>query len=138
MNKHHNTETEVTVAEREDGLQQGRTFAPRADILESADAVTLLAELPGVSLSDVDVTLERGVLTVRGRASEEAPEGMRAIWSEYEVGGFERTFRLSDEIDAENIRATMNHGVLELVLAKRSPERLRIPVKVGGSQTVES
>lgn len=138
MNKNSNTESNVTVAEREEGLQQGRTFAPRADILESADAVTLLAELPGVSLSEVDVTLERGVLTVRGRARDQAPEGMRAIWSEYEVGGFERTFRLSEEIDAENIRATMNHGVLQLVLAKRSPERLRIPVKIGGNQAVES
>ena|SRR5690606_3460787 len=102
------------------------TFAPPVDILETADEVVLRADLPGVSEKDVDISLEKGVLTLRAKGAETLEtEGMRELQQEYVSGDYERAFSLSDEIDQENIRASVKNGVLTLRLPKAGPARAR-------------
>lgn len=95
-----------------------RTYAPRTDIFETEQALVLVADMPGVMQDDLDVTLERRELTIRGRTADYEPEGYSPVYREYESGDYERTFVLSDEIDAEKIEAQLKDGVLRLTLPK--------------------
>ena len=70
-------------------------YAPRVDIVETADALEVLADMPGVTRDGVEVTLEQRVLTIRGRADVPAPEGLAPLYLEYEPGDYERSFTLS-------------------------------------------
>jgi HSP20 family protein len=75
-----------------------------------------------------DPFLERRVLTIRGRSTANAHIG---YYSEYTGGGYERVFTLSDTIDRDRIEATLEDGVLHLVLPKPEPARARkIELKV--------
>ena len=105
-------------------------FAPNVDIKETADELIVYADIPGVSEDRVDVTVENGVLTIRGEVPEEADAGGYAtVLEEYARGDYERAFTLSDEVDRENIRAKLKNGVLVVHVPKAGPARSRrIPV----------
>jgi HSP20 family protein len=110
------------------GAERTRTrpvYAPRTDILETDDGLVLLADMPGVSPDGVDVTLERQVLTIRGRAEDSPPQGFSPVYREYQPGDYERSFTLSEEIEAERIEASCKNGVLRLVLPKAGPAQTK-------------
>ena len=104
-----------------DANRRAMAFTPTVDIFEKDDTTVIMADMPGVAAGDVDVTLERQVLTLRGKVKPFAPEGYRALSSEYRVGDYIRVFTLSDEIDQAKITAAFKNGVLRLELP-RSPE----------------
>ena len=104
-----------TVTEK---IRNVKTFVPRVDIYETKDALHLIADKPGVDENTVDVELEKNILTIAGRVESEKPKDYSLVFSEYEVGDYERTFTLSDEIDREKIKATVRQGVLSLELPK--------------------
>lgn len=124
-------ETHDVAATNGDANRRAMAFTPAVDIFERGDTTVILADMPGVAPDDVDVTLERQVLTLRGKVKPYAPEGYRALSSEYRVGDFIRVFTLSDEIDQGKINASFGNGVLRLELP-RSPETKpkKIAVKV--------
>jgi HSP20 family protein len=118
------TET-TTLTKRETDVPEGaeRTssrivFQPRVDIRETADAVWLQADMPGVDESSTDITLEKNVLTVRGTVAPPHPEGYSVLYTEYRVGDFERTFAVSAEVDRDGIEASVKNGVLSVRLPK--------------------
>ena len=90
-------------------------FSP-ANIYETRDSIVVLAEMPGVGPEGVDITLERGVLTIRGRNAANEHTGYQRVYNEYAEGDYERVFTLSENIDRERIEATFKDGVLHLVL----------------------
>ena len=100
-------------------------YLPRVDIVETGDALEVLADMPGVTRDGVEVTLEQRVLTVRGRAEVPVPEGMAPLYLEYEPGDYERAFALSDAVDPAGIGARVRGGVLHLRLPKAGPAELR-------------
>ncbi|MBW7947200.1 MAG: Hsp20/alpha crystallin family protein [Sphingomonadaceae bacterium] len=100
-------------------------FRPRTDIYETAEGVVLLAEMPGVAPDAVDITLEKRVLTIVGRGREAVHEGYRQAYAEYADGDYERSFTLSEDIDGDNIQATLERGVLRLLLPKAGPAKAR-------------
>lgn len=102
-----------------------RTFVPRVDIYETEKAVVLLADMPGVNENAVDITLEKNILTIKGYAEPQAPEDFEPAYSEYGFGNYERTFALSDEVDREQIEATVKNGVLRLTMPKAEAARTR-------------
>ncbi|OSQ44754.1 Hsp20/alpha crystallin family protein [Thalassospira sp. MCCC 1A01428] len=108
-----------------------KTLNPRIDVHESDDAIELSAELPGVEQDDVDVSVLEGVLTVKGekKSTRESNEGARVVERSY--GSFTRSFRLPENVDADNISATFKNGVLTLSLPKvveQKPEPRKISV----------
>jgi len=111
--------------------KQGRLFVPPTDIRETNDSIVLTADMPGVKVDGVNITLENDVLTVRGTVADEHRSEAGADYAEYEVGDYQRSFALSDEIDREKIDARMNNGVLTLTLPKTQPSKKRIEVKAG-------
>ena len=109
---------------REGGDSEGSTataeWAPAVDIKEEADKFVLLADLPGVKPEEIDVSMEGGVLTIRGEKRTEAKsekEGYKRVERTY--GSFYRRFSLPDTANSDAISAKTNHGVLEIVIPKR-------------------
>jgi HSP20 family molecular chaperone IbpA len=93
-------------------------FSPSTDIYETGDQVVVVADMPGVAPDAVDITLERRLLTIRGRASAHPHLGYRIVHQEYGEGDYERVFTLSEEIDRERIEANHRNGVLTLKMPK--------------------
>ena len=100
-------------------------FLPPADIYETNDAIVVMAEMTGVGPDEVDITLERRVLTIRGRSSANERAGYQRVYNEYADGDYERVFTLSEAIDRDKIEASLRDGVLHLVLPKAEPARAR-------------
>jgi HSP20 family protein len=106
-------------------------FVPRCDIFETSEGLVLLADMPGVDEKTVSIDLEGGVLTVSGRAVEEAPVGELA-YREFRAGDFKRAFTLTEEVDTAKIEATLKNGVLRVHLPKMERARpKKIPVVKG-------
>ena len=119
----------------ESGAERTRdrpAFVPRADIYETDEAIFVVADMPGVDESSLDITLENNVLTINGYVEPTPPEAYSLVYSEYREGDYVRSFRLSDEIDRSGIEATLKDGVLSLHLPKVKEARTRrISVKAG-------
>ncbi len=93
-------------------------FRLSVDVLESANAFTILADLPGASKDTVDVEFDQGELSIRASAPDRIPGGAAVIADEYAVGDYERVFRLGDGIDTDAIHAALENGVLTVTLPK--------------------
>jgi HSP20 family protein len=108
----------------------GPVYTPAADIFESEDSITLLADLPGVGASDLTIDLRDSVLTLTGRARAPTESKESPLLREFGSGTFYRQFTLSDTIDQSKIDAKLVDGVLRLELpkAERAKPR-RITVK---------
>jgi len=112
--------------------QVGGAWCPVVDVRESEDALTMQAELPGVTLDDVDVSVENGVLTISGEKKQEVREGHEG--SDYHLverryGRFERRFALPRSVDAEKVSADFENGILTIMLPKAEkakPRRIQV------------
>jgi len=96
-------------------------WTPAVDIKEEADRYVLMADLPGVNPEAIDVTMESGILTLKGERDTEAKsrrEGYKRIERAY--GTFYRRFSLPDSADAAGITARCSNGVLVIVIPKKS------------------
>jgi len=103
---------------KEEATIPARVFLPTADIYETKDALNVVLEMPGVEKSSVDVRVEDGVLKVEGRLDFSKYQGLQPLYTEYNVGHYSRSFRLSNTIDQNKIGAELKDGVLSLVLPK--------------------
>ena len=109
-----------------------RAFLPIADIFETENALTVILEMPGVNKDDIDVSVENGLVTVEGKVNFGKYEGLQPIYSEYNIGPFRRSFRISSRIEQDKIGAEMRDGVITLTLPKAEEAKpRRIEVKSG-------
>lgn len=93
-------------------------FTPPIDIYESEEGLILHADLPGVSSETLELQVQDNKLTLFGRVTAPVAEDAVVQHCEYQVGNFLRSFILSDEVNHDQISATLNHGVLKVVLPK--------------------
>ena len=113
---------EVEIVEGAERTRASRVYLPQVDIYSADDSIIILADMPGVAEKDVDIMLDKEILTISGYVSDAAvPEGYELAHGEYGVGDYERSFTLPDEIDRDNIEASMGQGVLRITLPK-APE----------------
>lgn len=124
---------QVTVKQEGDVAEEqtrpGRTYLPNVEIRETEDALWLWADMPGVDQSSVDIHLENGVLLIEGAVQTDEYADLTPAYTEYNVGNFRRSFRLSTAIDTQRIDANVKNGVLELRLPKSEEARpQRIPI----------
>ena len=114
-------------------------FAPPVDVYEDEHNVTLKIEVPGIDEKDIDVRVENNVLTVQGQRKfekEEKEENFRRVERQY--GSFTRTFTLPSTVDAENVQADYDKGILKIVLPKKAEAKPKqIKVNVGSQKTLE-
>lgn len=123
---------------REEGLTS-TAFAPAVDVYEDEHNVTLKIEVPGIEEKDIDVRVENNTLTVHGERKfekDEKEENYRRVERQY--GSFTRSFTLPSTVDAENISADYDKGILKIRLAKKAEAKPKqIKVNVGGQKTLE-
>jgi HSP20 family protein len=107
-------------------------WIPNVDINEFEDKFQLYVDVPGVDPKDVDITLENGVLTISGERfmqAEKAEEEVVRRRAERGAGRFYRRFILPESVDAEKVKATNRHGVLEILIPKQAkalPRRIKV------------
>jgi len=99
-------------------------FVPDVDIIENAEAITLFADLPGVSKEDLSIDVRDGVLHLVAKV-QETDGKLRPVYREYDEGGFSRKFTLGERIATDQISAKLNNGVLTLVLPKAEAHKPR-------------
>lgn len=104
-------------------------FKPAVDVTERPDAFVVHLDVPGAHSESLDIAFEKGELTVTARVEPRTATGARALLREYEVGDYQRTFRLSEAIDPSAIEATLANGVLTVRLPKAphaQPRRIQV------------
>ncbi len=105
-------------------------WAPRVDIHEEENAYVLSADLPGVNDKDIEITLDKNVLTIKGeRTASETTEGKSFTRRERFTGKFVRKFSLPDTADGQNITAQNTNGELTLTIPKTvqsQPRRIEL------------
>ncbi|HPS79923.1 MAG TPA: Hsp20/alpha crystallin family protein [Thermoanaerobaculaceae bacterium] len=108
------------------------SWIPAVDVRETRDALEITAEVPGLDPKDVEISVENGVLTLKGsRNFEKAAEGETYHRVERSYGAFERSFTLPTNVDPERISAAYRQGVLSLTLHKREEAKPKsISIKV--------
>jgi HSP20 family molecular chaperone IbpA len=111
--------------QRQETTIPARVFVPTADIYESPDALTVILEMPGVEKDNVDVRVEEGMLNIEGRLDLAKYQGLVPLYTEYNIGHYARSFRLSSKIDQSKIAADLQDGVLSLTLPKAEAAKPR-------------
>ena len=105
--------------------EQRKTYSPAVDIIETKNHILLTADMPGVDEKTVEVTIEKNLLTIHGMIDSTIHDNLQMESSEYGTGDYRRVFSLSDEIDRDNIKATVKNGLLKLVLPKAENARTK-------------
>lgn len=106
------------------------SWIPHVDIHEEAERFVVLADVPGVDGKDIDITADKGMLTIKGERrseSKSSKDGYERV--ERATGAFLRRFTLPESADAEAIKATHANGVLEVTIPKRpqaQPRRIEV------------
>ena len=108
------------------------TWVPAVDIIEEKERILLRADVPGVSRDDIDLSLDNAVLTISGvRKATARGEDSEIRHSERVTGSFSRQFTLPETADGEHVSASIDNGILEIVVPK-------LPVAVPRRITIEA
>lgn len=119
---------ETRPAQSEDTRTLGRVWTPAVDIFESDETITLVADMPGVDKQGLDISLEKGVLTLNGEVSHQSHG--KSLLREFSAANYYRQFRISEFIDADKAKADLKNGVLTLEIPKaESAKPKKITIK---------
>lgn len=115
------------------GTRMAEWMAPASDASSDDAAYRITMELPGVEEKDIDLSVNDGLVTVKGEKNTEHEEkGETWFFTERQYGAFSRSFRLPPDADAEKIEAKLKDGVLSLTIPKREtaePNGRKIDIK---------
>lgn len=125
------------------GGEQTRSWIPALDVVERADAYLIAVEVPGVEPASIDISFEQNILTVRGSKPMGfeigKDEELRVYSAERAVGNFERSVRLPEFVDGEQISAEFHHGVLFLTIPKmKAAQPRKIEIRTGDSRKLQA
>jgi HSP20 family protein len=115
---------------RGSGRAETTAWAPALDISERKDAYLVTVELPGVEAEDLEITMEDGLLTIQGErqfTSESSEQQFHRVERRY--GAFRRSITLPAQVQAEQIQASFDNGVLQIVVPKMEeakPKRIQV------------
>jgi len=132
-------EKTLQVEKEEAALEEGaewtrdrRIFIPRADIYETGDKMVIVLDVPGSKEEDIDITLEKDILTIMAQVNADEFPGHTPLYAEYEVGDYQRSFKLPDELNRDKIEAAYKEGILKLFLPKADKAKIKkIDIKAG-------
>lgn len=121
-------ETTKAAAERTTA-ESGATYLPAVDVAETEAGYTIYADVPGADKDSVNVTYEDGIVTLKAQAiAAKEDETVHAIHREFRVASYERAFRVSEDVDVEQISAEMSNGVLKVSLPRKASNKKVINV----------
>lgn len=107
------------------------TLRPLADIKETTEGVSVYLDMPGVAKDALNIDVDKNVLSIRGAINLHTPEELKPSYMELHSGVFERRFTLGDELDSDNIKATLKQGELIVFIPrseKHKPRKVEIKV----------
>jgi HSP20 family protein len=107
------------------GDSKAPLWQPAVDVHENAERILLLIDLPGLEQNDLDITVDKNVLSIRGERKTHAPDDGACQHCERVQGPFTRAFTLPGTVDLEAVRAEMKSGVLTLTLPKKAEAKPR-------------
>jgi len=111
-------------------IEESDAVVPSIDVRETETEFVVEAELPGMNEKDVSVTLNNGVLTLKGEKKSEREEKKDDYHlMERSYGSFQRSFQIADAIDPDKVKATFDKGVLKVAMAKR-PEAVKAEKRI--------
>jgi HSP20 family protein len=111
---------------KDEATVPARIYLPTTDIFETENALMVVMEMPGVVKEHASITVEDNVLTVTGRIDFSKYEKLQPVYTEYNIGHFQRSFSLApSSIDEHRITAEMKDGVLTLTLPKAERVKAR-------------
>jgi len=116
-------------ATREDTRSTERYLRPAVDIVESAEGLTIITDIPGVDRESLDVGIDKGILTIQGHVKPESRGN--ELYREFQLTSYYRQFQLPEVIDQDKTRAELSNGVLTLRLYKAEaakPKRIEVQV----------
>jgi HSP20 family protein len=125
------TADELKLQQKQEMVQKGeptkpvKHFIPAVDIYEDDKAITVEAEMPGVSKDDISIDLKDGTLTIKGTIAGISGPPKEFLLKEYETGLYFRRFNVSEKIDQEKIGASTKNGILTISLPKIEPAKPR-------------
>ncbi|VTR92776.1 Heat shock protein Hsp20 OS=Rhodopirellula maiorica SM1 GN=RMSM_05793 PE=3 SV=1: HSP20 [Gemmata massiliana] len=114
--------------ERSKPRSSDRVYTPRVDVIETEDALTLYADLPGVKQEDVALTCQGDELILHATCEPRRP-GKRLLYAEYGVGDFHRAFKIAEQVETSGIEASLKDGVLTVRVPKAEairPKRIAV------------
>lgn len=110
-----------------------RSLSPAVDVVETSDEIVLTCDLPGVKKDDLDLSISRNVITIKGeKKGGQKKEGAKTFRKETWSGSFQRTLSLPETVDPDKVEASMKEGVLTVKIAKREevkPRQISVNVK---------
>ena len=113
------------VASQQEKTIPARAYVPPTDIFETADALKIVMEVPGVPKEAVDIKVENDLLSVEGRIETANYNGLEPLYTEYPIGHFARGFTLPWQVDQQSIAAHLEDGVLTVTLNKKAESKPR-------------
>lgn len=119
---------ESAVPHNVERINEKPVFVPAVDIIEDDNGFKIIADLPGADKNSINVKFEKDILTIQAECDDDETKG-ELVYSEYKSGNYERTFRVTEDIDADKIEAKYDKGVLTLTLPKAAsvkPRKIQI------------
>ncbi|MGM0587015.1 MAG: Hsp20/alpha crystallin family protein [Bacteroidota bacterium] len=105
------------------GTQGRGKFMPGMDVSETDDQYQISLEIPGMNKEDINISMEKGLLTISGeREMEKESEGKKYHRVERRYGKFSRSLQLPDNVDADSVKANYKDGILTISVAKSEEE----------------
>jgi HSP20 family protein len=114
---------------REETRSNERYLRPAVDIIEKEDCLTIIADLPGVGKENLEIGIDKGILTIEGQVTQETPGN--EVYREFELMSYYRQFQLPEAIDQDKTSAEFANGVLTLRLCKAEaakPRKIEVQV----------
>lgn len=120
---------EKNVQSREETRAEERYIKPAVDIIETLGGLTLVAEIPGAAKENLDINVDKGILTVNAPAARSMPG--RSVYTEFELAHYYRQFSIPETLNNEKAKADLSNGVLTLtvpVADAAKPRKIEIKV----------
>lgn len=108
------------------GTRMADWLAPASDASTDGEAYRITVELPGVEEKDIDISVQEGMITVKGeKSSSREDKGDTWFFSERQYGAFSRTFRVPADAHADKVEADLKDGVLTISIPKKAPQEAK-------------
>ncbi len=122
-----NTLTTETKSSEKQTLE--KVYSPNVNVYENSESVTLVVEMPGVDQSSVNLTIEKDTLSIEGNFEYDKESYGKVNSREFVGGKYSRKFTVGKLVDAENSKAKIKNGILELTLPKVEPKKTKIEIQ---------
>ncbi len=106
-----------------------KVYSPNVNVYENKDSVTLVVEMPGVEQSSINLNVEKDTLSIEGIFNYDSSSFGTANSTEFSGGKFSRKFTIGKLVDAENAKAKIKNGILELTLPKVEAKKTKIEIQ---------